>query len=308
MDNKRASQIFQHLMGRKPNVVKKISEGLSVAEKFYVEVEGKKYFLKSTPEQLNMLNYKILKAMYDKGICVAAPVVWTKLKNENLLVFISDWIEGKNLEELLKEASPDETVKYAKQVAALLRSIHNFDIGYNKQPYSTYDEFSRYRFCLWHNHVKFMHKKEIYEFVLKRKHIWKKCTRKSLTHQDLRPENIIFSDGKPYLIDFETSKFKDPYSDLALSVSMQPDEFIPFTNALVEAYFNGRVPRIFWLWTCYYSVIALQCHEIWKSRSNSPAEWDQAKHLYDIYSGMTDIVPTFRKEYLNDIKSHKKGE
>ena len=108
------------------------------------------------------------------------------------------------------------------------------------------------------------------------------------------------------MIDFETADIADPYSDFVFCISMQPDYQIPYSLALIEAYFDTNVPGDFWLWTLFYGAMAVQKYAIWKYRVKHKMVKLQATHFYDLYSGLTSEMPLFWREKKNDTKSDKK--
>ena len=150
----------------------------------------------------------------------------------------------------------------------------------------------------------FPHMKEINSYIKKRKSIWKTCERLSLTHQDLRPENILVYNDKLYMIDFETADFADPYSDFVFCISMQPDYQLAYSRSLINSYFDNTIPADFWQWTFFYGAMAVQKYAIWKHRVKRKKVKLQAIHFYELYSGLNSTIPAFWRENINDTESN----
>ena len=297
---------FKELMDEDICKYESVNAGLSIAEKFHVWTVEKQYLVKFTTETLNFENYEILKKMYDTGISVVAAIKWKYYPDSRLTILIYDWIPGKNLETILMNCNDEEKVCYGQKTAALMKSFHEFDVSSYNRKYSPYSLFRRYAFCLFRYRATYPHIKEVNSFIKNRKKIWINCNRSSLTHQDLRPENILVYNDKLYMIDFETAEIADPYSDFVFCISMQPDYQIPYSCALINAYFDTQIPGDFWLWTLFYGAMALQKYAIWKYRVKHKMVKLQANHFYDLYSGLTSEMPLFWREKKNDTKSDKK--
>lgn len=295
---------FKELMGLEIQQYETIEAGLSMAEKFHVWSNGNQYLVKITPESLNLEKYEVLKKMYDDGITVVAALKWKYYSETRLTVLIYDWIPGDNLEDVLKTCSEEEKILYGEKAAKLIKQFHSFGISGCKRKNTPYSLFKRYAFCLMRYRAAFPHMKEINSYIKKRKSIWKSCERLSLTHQDLRPENILVYNDKLYMIDFETADFSDPYSDFVFCISMQPDYQLEYSRSLINAYFDSKIPEDFWQWTLFYGAMAVQKYAIWKHRVKRKKVKLQAIHFYELYSGLTSTIPAFWRENINDTESN----
>lgn len=287
---------FQELMNMEIYRYECVEFGLSVAEKFHVWANDRQYLVKITPETVNFGIYETLKKMCDEGIRVIAAIKWKYFYNNKSTVFVYDWVPGESLETILKKCDRFEKESYGKKAAVLLKQFHSFNVvqfDWNSNPYSLY---RRYDFCIAWYRATYPYLKEINAYIKDNKKIWKTCSRYSLTHQDLRPENILVSNNKLYLVDFETAGIADPYSDFVFCISMQPEYQIDFSLSLIKEYFDNDVPDEFWQWTLFYGAMAIQKYAIWKYRNKRERVKKQAVHFYNIYSGLTSTIPTFWRE------------
>lgn len=304
MSDELLKKAFTELMGFEICQYETIEAGLSLAEKFHVWSNGSQYLVKITPESLNFEKYEVLKKMYDEGITVVAALKWKYYSENKLTVLVYDWISGENLEDILKKCSEEEKIQYGKKAAKLIKQFHTFDISGFKRNNMPYSLFKRYNFCLMRYRATFPYMKEIKLYIKRRKSVWKSCERLSLTHQDLRPENILVYNDRLYMIDFETADFADPYSDFVFCISMQPDYQHAYSRSLINSYFDFEIPEDFWQWTLFYGAMAVQKYAIWKYRARHKKVKLQAIHFYELYSGLTSTIPAFWRKNINDTESN----
>ena len=65
-------------------------------------------------------------------------------------------------------------------------------------------------------------------------------------HSDIRPENILLTQsGKLQIIDLSSLNYGDPWSDLTQITYLSPDCYRGFGAAVVESYFDDRIPSNF---------------------------------------------------------------
>lgn len=297
---------FNELMGIELDGYTPINEGLSPAKKYHVWAGEKQYLLKITPEALNLQKYKVLREMYFAGIPVVAAINWKFYVEDKMTVLVYNWIPGKNLDAILEKCSESEKQYYGRKTAELIKQMHLFDINEFVEKKNPYALFVRYNFCLMRYRANFPYMREINKYIKKRKRIWKHCERLAFTHQDLRPENILVHQDQLYLIDFETASFADPYSDFVFFVSMQPNYQLEYSYALINAYFENTIPEDFWQWTFFYGAMAVQKYAIWKYRVKRKKVKLQAIHFYELYSGLTSVIPVFWRN-KNDTQFNSKN-
>jgi len=295
MDKAFAAACFTRMTGRNVEVCEEIPGGLSSAEKFYVKAGNRDSFVKVTGEALDFSVYETLRAMHEAGIHVIAPLQWEYFRGEKKSVLIYDWKPGETLDAVLERCTDAEKAMYGKKAAALLREFHGFANapGKYKRPYRLY---KRYASCIFRNRIRYPNKKEMAGFVRRNRKELKKRRSAALTHQDFRPGNILVREDVLYLFDFETTYSSDPYSDFVFCISMQPDSHIPYSRALIEEYFDGDVPEVFWLRTVFYCIMAVQKYAIWKYRRKGRMVRLQAEHLYALYDGLRTVTPSFWRD------------
>lgn len=252
MNKDMIEQYFRSIVGIEPLSLVRINAGLSKAQKYFVRTEYQHCLLKVLP-------YKIDSRIYD----------------------------------FLNSMRKEEQEVLASSVASLLREFHMRDIRpLNMKMIEPYQLYRRYKFCISLYGIQFPHQADANRFVSKNKAILKHSVRTSMTHQDFRPENIIFHNHEPYLIDFETACLSDPYSDFPFCIAMTPDIYRQYSHMLIQKYFGGKVPDEFWLWSCFYCIVALQKYAIWKFRMKHAMVSAQAEHLYKLYDGFHTVIPT----------------
>lgn len=303
MDDAVVKKLFFELMQVQAVEAVKVQQGVSPAEKYYIRTETQEYLLKITPENINLQNYELLLQMKKAGLSVVSAVAWKFSSELKQLVLVFEWIPGKNLDQIILQSSEAEKIAYGKKAAELLLSFHQFPLGDIRKAVTPYKYFNIYRFSLFRHRAIYPHIREINQYVTSKKKIWKHCKRISFTHRDFRPENILVYRDKLYLIDFETADVGDPYEDFVFCISMQPDEYLSYSKALIEQYFRQNIPSEFWEWTCFYGVMAVQKYAIWKFKFKKQMVKYQAEHLFSLYSGMQSSIPVFWRSDADDNQS-----
>ncbi len=134
---------------------------------------------------------------------------------------ISEYIEGKSLRHILQTSHSESKEEIYYKIGETVARINKIQIDSN-HPYvkDGYSWESHYAYKLLQPQLLRIVKNE----VLTNNEAERLCSMisglkpditHSFLHRDIRPDNILYSDGKLFVIDAETCEFGDPLNDLA---------------------------------------------------------------------------------------------
>lgn len=157
-----------------------------------------------------------------------------KIKDKNLLsldgyyYMVFDWIEGKSI------FSPHITTEHCMKIGDVLGRIHKLDIsieGIEKNIEKS--ELYQWEYYLekgisskskWYK----LFAKEIENIVDLNKKLMQASIRLSeklvISHRDLDPKNVLWSDGNPHIIDWEAAGYVNPYQELIEVINYWTDD------------------------------------------------------------------------------------
>jgi tRNA A-37 threonylcarbamoyl transferase component Bud32 len=190
-------------------------EHLGVMAKFFSEPTGR---MKDYNAYKGMMNeYRNLKKAASI-INVAKPLAVNKRFN---CVLVTEHIPGKSLRWYIKRE--EGLYERLAGVAHMLRQLHeNTQSSYKKE-----NEFGNYHEVL--DHLKLEHDtRESFNKLLGEwwYSSWLDREHGCMVHRDVTPSNYIFSKGKPYALDFESSWFQaNPVRDLGILTAELKNEF-----------------------------------------------------------------------------------
>ena len=132
---------------------------------------------------------------------------------------IFEYVNGKTL------SDQEITVDYCRKIGRLLARIHQLDFS----ELGLEEKFIEYsKLYAWENYIKnenfknmnyrelFLKNYKKYNSLLKRANERYNESNKTLTvcHRDLDPKNVLWNDGKPVIIDWESASLMNPYLEL----------------------------------------------------------------------------------------------
>jgi len=181
---------------------------------YIIEVDSKKYFLRSAWAERQFWMFwwliekesKILKILWENSI---TPKLIYYYKNNNIEFLVCEYIEWKMWKSFHKEI---------KQVNDLLIKFQNIDINkfWFLDKYSFFKEHKK----IFSDRLKNIKEKDLleinqrlFDFLYWQKWIFKEDF--TLTHNDFRADNVIFTDNNVIMIDIEWMTIWDKYIDLA---------------------------------------------------------------------------------------------
>ncbi len=229
---KKALQIFKQsdILERRP--IKEIKISIFKAYKdersfslaalytvFFESGEYKKMVGLANSDGVKKYAWRITKLLYEKfkgGPLLAVPRPYGYLKPHNL--FLREYIPGQTMTEITKREKGLKKI-YADQIIDWLVALQKVSTAGN---INNQIDFKKLK-----NNLAILKQRGFDASAIKQKYIttkdkiesWASCYQPVLVHGDFNPFNIIISNGKLTLIDFENAHFGDPLTDAANFIS-----------------------------------------------------------------------------------------
>ena len=279
--------------GREAEELLPVDGGLTDADKYRARLGADYWMVKLLEGDANReIWYRELNA--HTGRRLATPEM-RRLFDDGRLCLISPWIEGESLSATLSRSSTEEAVSYGRQAAELVLELHRDAVEY-----PAHADWLRNRILTACRQVEelglcFEGYKECLSFLRSRADSHA-IGRLSLVHNDIRPENILLSEGDMYLIDFDNGGLGERASDFSYLTTMVMPAHMVFSRALTERYLEVAEDSTFWQCNLLYSTLKVVEYAIWKWQNKKKQVYFQAENLMRQYDGLTSTLPHWWRE------------
>lgn len=276
-----------------------INKGWSSDKKYCVtDIHGTRYLLRiSPPDQFSKKEseFKMMQQIYLLGVPMCRPIEFGTCKGG--VYSIQSWIEGKDAEDVIPTLSDAKIYMYGLEAGRILRLIHSIPAPIGWQDWET--RFNKkidrnikdYANCpIKHDagHI-FVEYIDSHRGLLKnRPQVYQ--------HGDYHIGNMMIDNmGQLNIIDFDRNDYGDPWEEfnrIVWSVQISPI----FASGIVNGYFDGNVPMMFWkLLALYISSNALSSlpWAIPFGQSEIDVMLNQAKQVLEWYDYMQSPIPTW---------------
>lgn len=188
------------------------------------------------------------------------------IKYDEYYYMVFDFIEGKTLKD------NEINIEHCKLIGQILSQIHNLD--YNNLGLDTEIKEDKFyvdwEFFLNHENFKKMNYQNLYiKYYSKYYSILKDSVNKynqsntelAICHRDMDPKNVMWNNGKPIIIDWESASLANPYREL-LEIALSWSGFLTnkfdqdkFTSVFEEYIKNRKINHIEWNLIIYGNLI-----------------------------------------------------
>lgn len=290
----------------KPYTLQEVAGGRSYDIKMKVSCEGKDYIIKviggnsdEPCDRSRLAWYQALCRVQKEDPCVLGPV-WYGWANDRV-VTITEWIVGEQLNDAF-DRDPELMIPLGKKVGKLFHKLHHQDFVRETLRAGNVDVAGKITAAT--DRIVDEVKSLGLEFrgldralaYLEENRSLISQERASIMHNDIRPENFIFSDGKIYIYDFDSGTVNDCYADFTYLSAISQGRYRPFSYAVIMSYFDGRIPREFWQANLFFSITKLLDYAIYKYRNSGKMIVNQANNFMEVFDGYHTAVPCWWKE------------
>lgn len=281
--------------------IRQIKKGWSDDKKYKVVGEfGNIYLLRISPSselERRKAEYDLIESLFDLKIRIPRVVEFGLCGKQEFVYMILTWVSGNDAEEIIPEMSQSQQYYLGQQAGEILQAIHS-----KKQlmPNETWSDrytkkinriIDNYRNCP----KKFSYGQKIIDFLMS--NIYLLNDREvTLQHGDYHLGSFVIDQNRKLgVIDFNRSGIGDPWEEY--------DRFVftwslssAFAVGQINAYFNGRVPDIFFKLLAFYNAANMLASIPWAfafGTQEIETMINNCNLVYNSYQGLTKYIPNW---------------
>lgn len=241
-------------------------KGFSNDKKYELESRnGKKYVLRVSDISLyekKKNQFELLQKLEKLNINCSRLIDFGRLDDKNCFMLLS-WLDGVDGKDAIKDMSEKEAYFLGIEAGQILRKLHNISI--DEPTYSWWDKYQEKIDRKINNLLECEYKIPMQEELLRqyKESVYLMKNRPLVfSHGDYHLGNMVVSDGKIGIIDFDKNTIADPYDELKpFCWNVMVSEF--FETGLINGYFNNNVPNDFFKILKFYAIESMISHLPW---------------------------------------------
>lgn len=206
---------------------------------------------------------------------------------------VTSFIDGDDAEEVIASLSIEEQYAVGRDASRDLRKIHSISSASNEWYDYQLAKYERYVKRYNEYGLKVPHDTQIIRFIEQRLPLMKDRPN-VLQHDDFHLSNLIISHHKyAGAIDFGRFDWGDPVFDFIKLGMFSSEKSIPFAVGLIEGYYNGEPPELFWELYAMYLAMNVFAGIVWGYRPNENSN-NMLRHVtrfIDDHEGFTTSIP-----------------
>ncbi|MGI6254609.1 MAG: phosphotransferase family protein [Acutalibacter sp.] len=275
-----------------------VHAGWSGDEKYRAwDSQGNSYFLRVCPlekEEKLQKAFALQKQAADQGLPVSRPLE-LKLQDGKFL-WVEEWLSGEMAEQVLPRLSQEEQYQMGVQAGNIAKALHGLP---GPPPQESWEaHFNRkidrkiqmYQECPLHydNGELFVNYLQDHRDLLKDR---PQCVQ----HGDFHVGNMMIQGNTLFVIDFDRPDYGDPWEEfnrIVWCAQLSP----AFSSGLVDSYFHGTPPLLFWKLLALYIANNTLGSLPWAipfGEKEITTMRNQAAEILKWYDGMRNPIPTW---------------
>lgn len=285
-------------MERKFILREPVEKGWSCDKKYCVTDEnGDKYLLRITPEEKSASRpelFRMQKEVEALGVPMCRPIEYGRC-GEGVYI-LSSWIEGEDADKAVPRLDGPRQYALGLEAGRILRRIHSipapdgwraWEPRFNEK---TDAKIRAYGECP----VKFEGAERVAEYINSNRGLLAGRPQ-TFQHGDYHIGNMMLENGGLVIIDFDRYDFGDPWEEFNRIVWCAQTAPL-FASGMVDGYFDGRPPLLFWRLLAFYIGVNTLSSIPWAIPFGEGEVRTMLKQAEDVlawYDGMRELIPSW---------------
>ncbi|MFE6798613.1 aminoglycoside phosphotransferase family protein [Paenibacillus chitinolyticus] len=261
-------------------LIKKVEEGWSKDEKYYVENhEGTRLLLRITGSHMfdvKKKEFEMIQTFNTLDILMSEAISFGFCNDNRSVYLLLSWVDGLSLQEALKQLPEEEQYAIGVQAGRILKALHAMSVNPEDIPAEDKKVHKLRKLDTYvKSSVRVENDQPAIDYVRNNLHkinplppVYK--------HGDFHVGNLILSDkGKVGVIDFNRWNCGDRYEEFYKIQNFDVEVSIPFSVGQVDGYFNNEPPVQFWDVLAVYAAHSALCLINWAEKFNNRDEVSQ---------------------------------
>ncbi len=280
------------------NRMEPIDAGWSGDQKYRAWTDdGQSYFLRLCPlekEEKLQKAFSFQKQAADNGLPVSRPLELTSQNGK--LLWVEEWLSGEMLEQVLPRFSQEDQYRLGVQAGQIAKALHSLPCPPSQEPWEVHfgkkidKKIATYHACPLH----YENGELFVRYLLENRHLLAgrpQCVQ----HGDFHVGNMMLCNGMLSIIDFDRPDFGDPWEEfnrIVWCAQLSP----AFSSGLVDSYFDGTPPLLFWKLLALYIASNTLGSLPWAipfGEKEITTMQNQAAEVLQWYDNMNTPIPTW---------------
>lgn len=284
-------------------IIKPIDKGWSGDQKYCaVDTQGNRVLLRLAPAEQHTAKLQELALMRQLdalGIPMCRPLD-AGLHNGQAYA-VHTWIDGADTEDVIPTLPEKEQYALGVEAGQILARIHTIPAPEDTAPWA--QRFGRKidrKIQLYHAcPIRFDGGAALLAYVEANRHLIN-CRPQCFQHGDYHIGNMMLSnDGRLCVIDFGRFDIGDPWEEFN-RITWSAQKSPAFASGLVDGYFDGNVPQVFWQTMALYIAVNALANVPWAipfGQEEVNVMLAQNAEILTWYQGMTTCIPAWYRSY-----------
>ncbi len=285
-------------MQRKFILKEPIEKGWSCDKKFCVtDSGGIKYLLRITPEEKSASRaemFRMQKAVEALGIPMCRPIEYGRCREG--VYILSSWIDGEDADKAVPRLDYSMQYELGLEAGKILKKIHSIPAPPDQRDWEsrfsgkTERKIKMYEECP----IKFDGADKIIDYINSNRKLLSGRPQ-TFQHGDYHIGNMMIENGGIVIIDFDRYDFGDPWEEFNRIVWCA-QKAPSFASGMVDGYFEGEVPILFWRLLAFYIGSNMLSSVPWAipfGDKEVRTMLNQAKDVLAWYDEMRRPIPTW---------------
>lgn len=277
-----------------------IEKGWSRDKKYCVTDEsGTKYLLRITTKEKSASRpdlFRMQKTVEALGVPMCRPIEFGSC-DEGVYI-LSSWIDGEDADEIVPLFDRSRQYELGLEAGRILKKIHSVPPPENQRDWeSRFNEKTDGKIKMYGEcPIKFEGADKIIDYINSNRHLLANRPQ-TFQHGDYHIGNMMIANGKIVIIDFDRYDFGDPWEEFNRIVWCA-QKAPSFASGMVDGYFDGEVPVLFWKLLAFYIGSNMLSSVPWAIPFGDDEVRTMLKQAGDVlvwYDNMQNPIPTWYK-------------